>query len=143
MRRHGLTAALVAALPLALAACRETPHGAYRIPGADPERGRALIVAAGCGACHVVPGIPNARGLVGPPLTNFGARAYIAGRLANQPDALVRWLLDPPAIYPGTAMPRVGFTPTQARDVAAYLYTLGEAPLGPPHLLPRSWLEAL
>jgi cytochrome c len=32
----------------------------------DVENGMALIEAAGCGSCHIIPGIENARGLVGP-----------------------------------------------------------------------------
>ena len=38
---------------------------------------------------------------------------------------LVAWLRDPPAISPGTAMPNLDLTEAQARDMAAYLYTLG------------------
>ncbi len=127
-----------------LAGCQQAEEAAFRLPGADVARGRALVAATGCGSCHVIPGVARARGMVGPPLTNFGRRAYIAGQLPNQPDQLVRWLLDPPAIDSATAMPRVGFSAAQARDVAAYLYTLGDArPLGPPALLPRRWLEAI
>ncbi len=127
-----------------LGACEQAEEAAFRGPGADVARGRALVAATGCGSCHVIPGLARARGMGGPPLTNFGQRAYIAGRLPNQPDALVRWLLDPPAVDSLTAMPRVGFSVAQARDVAAYLYTLGDArPLGPPALLPLRWLEAL
>jgi cytochrome c1 len=37
---------------------------------------------------------------------------------------MVRWLLDPPAVDSATAMPKVGLSITQARDVSAYLYTL-------------------
>lgn len=134
---------LVLALAL-LVGCQQTEEAAFRIPGTDVARGRALVGATGCGSCHVIPDVARAHGMVGPPLTNFGRRAYIAGQLPNEPDQLVRWLLDPPAVDSATAMPRVGFTVQQARDVAAYLYTLGDArPLGPPALLPRRWLEAL
>jgi cytochrome c1 len=54
----------------------------------------------------------------------FARRAYIAGQLANQPDNLIRWLQDPQAVEPGTAMPKLGVVPQVARDMAAYLYTL-------------------
>lgn len=123
-------------------ACSDYAEPAFRIPGADIGRGRALIEAHGCGACHTIPGVRGAEGKVGPPLTDFAQRAYIAGRLANTPDALVRWLLNPQGVDPLTAMPRVGLTEREARDVAGYLYTLGDAqPLGPPHPLPQQWLE--
>ena len=90
----------------------------------DPDRGRAALDGFGCGACHVIPGLRAARGMVGPPLTGFARRSYIAGQLVNSPDNLVRWIADPQAVEPGTAMPDLGVVPTVARDMAAFLYTL-------------------
>lgn len=90
----------------------------------DAQHGKQLIQAYGCGACHIIPGIHNARGLVGPPLTLFGERTMIAGELPNSPSNLVRWVQNPPSIEPATAMPDLGLSETQAEDVAAYLYTL-------------------
>jgi cytochrome c1 len=90
----------------------------------NPHRGRQLIVSYGCGACHVIPGIYTARGLVGPPLYFFSRRTIIAGELPNTPDNLVRWLRHPTAVEPGTAMPDLGLNQQQAQDIAAYLYTL-------------------
>jgi cytochrome c len=94
------------------------------VVGGDPERGRTSLGGFGCGSCHVIPGVRGANGMVGPPLTGFAGRAYIAGQLANQPDNLVRWIQDPQAVEPGTAMPNLGVVPEVARDMAAYLYTL-------------------
>jgi cytochrome c1 len=37
---------------------------------------------------------------------------------------MTAWLRDPQAIVPGNAMPNVGLTEKDARDVAAYLFTL-------------------
>jgi cytochrome c1 len=90
----------------------------------NPQHGRQLIVAYGCGSCHTIPGIYRARGLVGPPLYFFSRRTMIAGELPNNPDNLVRWLLNPKAVEPGTAMPAVGLNRQQAQDIAAYLDTL-------------------
>jgi cytochrome c len=90
----------------------------------NPHRGKELIVNYGCGSCHVIPGVYTARGLVGPPLFFFGRRTMIAGELPNSPDNLVRWLLNPKAVEPGTAMPDLGLNQQQAQDIAAYLYTL-------------------
>jgi cytochrome c2 len=101
-----------------------------RIEGADPVRGRAAISAYGCGACHSIPGIPGARGLVGPPLTDFAARSVLAGFMPNTPSTIVPWLMDPPAILPRTAMPDLGVTTAEAKDIAAYLYTLGSEKAG-------------
>jgi cytochrome c len=92
--------------------------------GGDAGRGRTALDGFGCGACHVIPGVRGARGMVGPPLTQFALRAYIAGQLPNQPDNLLRWLQDPQGVEPGTAMPNLGVGPAAARDMAAYLYTL-------------------
>ena len=63
-------------------------------------------------------------GRVAPSLDDFAHRAVIAGILPNTPANLTRWLLDPPRISPRTAMPELGLTDQEARDVAAYLYTL-------------------
>lgn len=90
----------------------------------DAGRGAALIEALGCGTCHVVPGIDGARGKVGPPLTRFARRQYIAGALVNTPGNLVRWITDPQGIEPGTAMPDLSVTEAQALDIVAFLYTL-------------------
>jgi cytochrome c len=93
------------------------------LPKASAERGHDLIVENGCGTCHTIGGVERANGDVGPRLTDFKRKRRIAGRLPNTPDAVVRWLLDPPAVDPPTLMPDLDLTPEQARDIAAYLYT--------------------
>lgn len=98
--------------------------GALVDVGGNPQAGKKLIVSSGCGACHTIPGLYTARGLVGPPLSFYSRRTMIAGELPNVPDNLVRWIMNPPAIEPGTAMPDLGLSEQQARDIAAYLYTL-------------------
>lgn len=77
-----------------------------------------------CGSCHTIPGINGARGQVGPPLMYFSHRTFIAGQLPNKPENLVRWVTSPQSVDPHTAMPNLGLTDQQGRDVAAYLYTL-------------------
>jgi cytochrome c len=94
------------------------------VAGGDPEQGRAEIVAYGCGACHTIPGIRAAHGFVGPSLAQFARRSYIAGQVPNSSRDLVRWIISPQSIEPGTAMPDLGVKPAEARDIAAYLYTL-------------------
>ena len=122
-RRLGTLAVLLAAT---LMACVRTPSGEPppQVPGGDPARGAQLISAFGCGSCHVIPGVRGADGTVGPPLTDFSDRGYIAGELPNNADNLVRWIVDPPSVEPGTAMPNLDVTPSEARDIAAYLFTL-------------------
>ena len=92
--------------------------------GGNPQHGRQVIQEKGCGACHTIPGIASARGVVGPPLMFFSRRTMIAGELPNSPDNLIRWIKDPKLVEPGTAMPDLGLSDQEARDVAAYLYTL-------------------
>ena len=94
------------------------------IPGANPNRGRIAISRYGCGSCHTIPGIAGAHGLVGPPLGQIASRVYIAGVLANEPDNMIRWIEDPPSVDSKTAMPNMGVIGRDARDIAAYLYTL-------------------
>ena len=92
--------------------------------GGDPKQGAILLSAHGCGSCHTIPGVSGASGTIGPPLARYARRAYIAGKLPNQPDNLTRWIRDPQSIEPGTAMPNLPVNETEARDMAAYLYTL-------------------
>jgi cytochrome c1 len=66
----------------------------------------------------------HANGMVGPPLVHFAHRTIIAGLLPNTPANLVRWVQYPQQVVPGNAMPNGGLDDQQARDVAAYLYTL-------------------
>jgi cytochrome c len=112
---------------LALAACGADGKAfanAAALTGGDPHAGRDKAREYGCGACHTIPGVPGADALVGPPLTGIGGRMYIAGVLTNTPQHMVRWIVDPLAIDSATAMPNVGVTEDDARDIAAYLYAV-------------------
>lgn len=92
------------------------------VPGGDAERGKLAVQRFGCVACHLVPGVPGYGANVGPPLEGMAGRAYIAGVIANTPANMVRWLQHPPAVDPLTAMPDLGVSERDARDIAAYLY---------------------
>lgn len=113
-----------AAAALLLGGCGAGEAPAPVLAGADAGRGAALVGAYGCGSCHVVPGVRGARGVAGPPLDGWARRHFIAGALPNTPENLVRWIVEPGAIEPGTAMPDVGADEADARDMAAYLFTL-------------------
>ncbi|HEX2027409.1 MAG TPA: c-type cytochrome [Nitriliruptorales bacterium] len=116
-------AALAAAL---LAACPAvgTPRAPEAGQRADAEMGRELIKQYGCGTCHTIPGVAGADGLVGPPLTSFSQRSFIAGRLQNSPENLARWIENPKDVDPETAMPDLGVTAEEARSMAAYLHSI-------------------
>jgi len=92
-------------------------------PGAM-RRGPAALRAYGCTGCHVIPGIRGADNHVGPPLNGWAERRYIAGRLPNETDNLVTFIVNPQVVKPGSAMPATGIGIEEARNVAAYLYTL-------------------
>jgi len=124
-RQASAALSLLLLIPL-LAGCDERPDAANAAPGigGDARRGAELMERYGCGTCHTVPGLPDAQGLVGPPLTKMGRRVYIAGVLRNSPDNMMMWLQDPQRIHPGNAMPNMGIGPDDARDLTAYLFTL-------------------
>ena len=113
---------IAVAVAIALCGCARSERNELIVPGGDAGRGRAALIALECGACHRIPGIPGARGTVGPPLDGFRERVYIAGRHPNVPDRLVAWIRDAPSVDPGTAMPDLDVNESEARDIAAYLY---------------------
>ena len=94
------------------------------VPGGNAEDGREAIRSYGCGACHTIPGVLGADAVVGPPLTLFAYRKYIAGMLPNTADNLVLWIRTPQSVVPGNAMPDMGVTERDALNIAAYLATL-------------------
>jgi cytochrome c len=94
------------------------------ITGGDSQRGKAAIARYGCGSCHTIGGIRSAHGLVGPPLTGFRDRMYVAGILPNTPDGLIHWIREPKVVNPKTAMPQLGVTEQEATDIAAYIYSI-------------------
>ncbi len=61
---------LLAGVVLVLAACAPPPQ----VITPTLERGVALIQEGHCGACHVIPGVPNATGEVGPNLCETATR---------------------------------------------------------------------
>lgn len=121
-----LLVSTAAAAALALIGCNGgTTTEAYTVyTGGNAEHGKQLIAGYGCGACHMIPGVQGARGLVGPPLFYLGQRTMIAGMLPNSPANLAHWIQHPRSVNPHTAMPDLGLTSDQAYDIAAYLYTL-------------------
>ena len=117
------TAAL--AIILVISACdRASGDNSLAVDGGDAKRGEREVRKYGCPSCHTFPGLTGSRAIVGPPLAGIADRSFIAGVLPNTPANLVTWLENPPAVAPRTAMPNMGVTGRDARDIAAYLYTL-------------------
>ena len=123
MRRRVAAAGAWLAI-LAMIACSNVRREAMQLTGGDPDRGVASIGRYGCAACHTIPGIRGANAAVGPPLTRIASRSYLAGQIQNTPANMVRWIQHPREVEKGTAMPEMGVTDSDARDIAAYLYTL-------------------
>ena len=117
----GLTFVILASLSACSAAVNGMPEPR---PASDKSVavGRRLIASYGCGSCHFIPGVPGADSRAAPPLNRFYERSYIAGRLPNTADNLIRWLQDPQKINPGNAMPNLGISEDEAHDIVAYLY---------------------
>src|SRR5581483_9499211 len=116
--------AVLVALYAMSAQDRSIEQSAMAMTGGDFQRGKAAISNFGCGSCHTIPGIAGAEGRVGPPLQGIAGRMYIGGVLTNTPENLMRWIRDPKKIDEKTAMPVIGISESDAKDIAAYLYTL-------------------
>ena len=154
MPRHGLVALLAACL--ALVACfpseqvrpgeptpraRLTPAaaGVQAAPvrltpapnmGGNAQNGRQLFTAKGCTGCHQIPGVPAKPSLTGPLLNNMALRPTIAGeQIQNTPENMAKWIQNPPALKPGTAMPALGLTDQEAQDLAAFVYAQPHNPV--------------
>ena len=115
---------IVSLLAMTAAACEPGKAAGPDNFTGDARRGTDLVKQYHCGGCHDIPGIAGAEGKVGPPLHRIGTRTYIAGYIRNSPDNMAAWIEDPQRALPGNAMPRMGIPQKDARDIAAFLYTL-------------------
>ena len=125
--RHGRRSAgaCIAALLISAAGCSHGEADAAALThGGSAARGKLLIDAYGCGSCHTIPRVRGATATVGPNLTGIASRDYIAGVLPNTPENMMRWIRNPQGIDDKTAMPTLGVSESDARHIAAYLYTL-------------------
>ena len=121
----GLVVLASVAAPLIVTAVRQGPsreEEARQLTGGEPREGERLMQHYGCGACHQIPGVPGASGTVGPALSGLGQRSYLAGKLSNSPENLLRWIQYPQQVVPGNAMPNMNIPDDDARHIAAYLY---------------------
>jgi cytochrome c len=124
MLQHNLIAACAAAvLSMYLAGCEPNARLPAGVTG-NPDNGKLLLRQYGCGSCHTIPGVPSAKGNVGPPLDAISKRVYLAGVLPNTPQNMARWIRAPQDIDPRTAMPNLQVPEAHAQDMVAYLYRL-------------------
>jgi cytochrome c len=95
------------------------------VAGGDPRRGQAALNRYACATCHTIAGFHSSGPLIGPPLDRAAAvRPFLIGTVPNNAENLVRWIEDPQSVDPQSSMPNLGVTPEDARDIAAYLYSL-------------------
>lgn len=124
---------LCSATILLTAACTPGPTQAPQKPATektastssgDPQAGRTLLIAKGCGACHSVRGVPEASGSIGPTLNGVASKSQIADTVPNTPENMKRWITNPSTIKPGTMMPPLGLSDKESDDLVAFLETL-------------------
>lgn len=98
------------------------------------QRGQQLITTKVCVACHAISGT-TMKGQLGPNLTRFGSRRYIAaGARPNTIENLEQWIRDPKSVKPGAlmpgaregggGMPATGLSEDEIKAIAAYLHSL-------------------
>jgi cytochrome c len=117
-----LLAAVTAFSPLGP---RDPQPAGLTVMRGDPDAGRVALARLGCSSCHAIDGVRAAGGQVGPSLNDLRSRRYVAGRLPNTAENLVRFIVDPRGVSPGTMMPDLDVTELEAWNMVAYLATLG------------------
>ena len=115
---------ILAVIGLATSSCTRESVYIPQVSSGDAQKGLQVLRRYECGVCHVIPGVRNAHGQVGPSLAAFQRKTYIAGKFPNTPEYLVEWIMNAPALAPQTAMPAMGVDVRDATDAATYLYTL-------------------
>jgi cytochrome c len=118
-----LVAALLAASACLLAGCGSSPKPPPGVVG-DPGLGKLALSQYACHSCHKIPGVVGSDTFVGRPLEGLGKQPFIAGNLLNNQPNLMHWIRDPQSIDPTTAMPNLGVSEKDARNISAYLLTL-------------------
>ncbi|MBI3286465.1 MAG: cytochrome c oxidase subunit II [Chloroflexi bacterium] len=83
-------------------------------------QGRDLFVNGFCQACHTIRGT-SAQGSIGPDLSHFASRDLLASFLDNTPENLRAWIADPPAVKPGTKMPKYLLSPEEIDALVTFL----------------------
>jgi cytochrome c oxidase subunit 2 len=92
----------------------------------DPKfaHGEEVVTGGACAMCHAIRGTAAA-GRPGPDLTHVASRRSLAaGTLPMSRAALQGWIAEPQALKPGTNMPAVPLSPTDAEAAARYLESL-------------------
>jgi cytochrome c oxidase subunit 2 len=101
------------------------------VAAGDPVKGKALFMGEGAGAqvcwtCHAIDGTKAIAKVAPRDMTKFTSYPTIAqvDGFDNTPENLKKWLANPQAVKPGTAMPNLALKPQQIEDLVAYLTSL-------------------
>ena len=95
------------------------------VAAGDAARGQTIFLNQNiCWSCHTIDGTKAQAKIAPRPLTHFTTYEQIAQTLPNTPDNLRKWLHDPQAVKPGTAMPNLNLKAQDVEDLVAYLETL-------------------
>ncbi|MGI8776469.1 MAG: cytochrome c oxidase subunit II [Acidimicrobiales bacterium] len=87
----------------------------------EAAQGQLVFTREACAGCHTIKGT-QATGTVGPDLSDFGSRRWIASlTVPNTSANLSRWIADPQAIKPGNLMPPTALSSADRDAIAAYL----------------------
>ncbi len=122
---HLLAVMLITGSVASLGGCDRAPTPeSVALRGGDAERGKVAIQHYGCNACHAIGGLPEPSLVAAAPVTGIATRTYIAGTLPRTPENLMLWIRFPRKVKPQTAMPELGVSAADARDIATYLYSL-------------------
>jgi cytochrome c oxidase subunit 2 len=102
---------------------------ANRLDAPETRAGRELFRSLACAGCHTVQNLTAGRFPGAPPLDGVASRPSIAGGVLtmtdeNRRDNFRRWIANPPAVKPGTAMPSLGLSEQQVNDITEFLLTL-------------------
>lgn len=99
----------------------DCPRNIEAAPIYTKERGQTVLRQYACENCHRIDDMVGPDTHIGPSLLHWSQRKYIAGVLPNTRDNLVRWIVSPHEVSPGTLMPSLGVPQAHAQEMATYL----------------------
>jgi cytochrome c oxidase subunit 2 len=97
-----------------------------RLNAPETREGRELFKSLACAGCHTVTGITAGTFPGAPKLDGVASRPSIAGGVLSpvNEENLKRWIKNPPAVKPGTAMPNLGLDDDTVNKIVQWLLTL-------------------
>ena len=119
-KSDGVPPATRAVTQQATTAAPAAPAGA----GDDFAAATSLFKSKGCVACHMVSGIAEATGTIGPSLDGLASRTELAAGLPVNAENIAKWIKDPTSLKPGTVMPNLSLDDADIDTLVAWLLTL-------------------